>query len=79
MRVHVNGLQPLITSATIDFFNGDEAIANLVYEMLEMHCTNCLKLDHEKTNCPELRQFKQARKRGSILGTPKTCSKGEGN
>lgn len=51
MRIHMNGLQPLVISSTLVFENGDEVISNLVYEKLEKHCSICLMLDHEKQDC----------------------------
>lgn len=51
MRVHMNGLLPLIMSSVLEFDNGDEVLATLVYEKLEKHCTICMKLDHEKHDC----------------------------
>ncbi|RID58033.1 hypothetical protein BRARA_F01361 [Brassica rapa] len=47
MRAHVNGLLPLIKSTVIEYSNGEEIIATLVYEKLEKHCSTCLRLDHE--------------------------------
>ncbi|CAA7038820.1 unnamed protein product [Microthlaspi erraticum] len=54
MRVHVNGLLPLLKTYTLEFANGDEVVATLVYEKLEKHCSHCSMLDHEKEECPEL-------------------------
>ncbi|KAG5396705.1 hypothetical protein IGI04_018519 [Brassica rapa subsp. trilocularis] len=51
MRVHVNGLLPLITTSVVEYPNGDEVITNLVYERLDKHCTKCLRLDHELKEC----------------------------
>lgn len=51
MRVHIDGLQPLITSSMVEFENGDEVEASLVYDRLEKHCVNCLRLDHEAKEC----------------------------
>ncbi|KAH0895000.1 hypothetical protein HID58_057429 [Brassica napus] len=53
MRVHVNGLLPLITSTVIEYSNGEEVSASLVYERLERHCTTCLRLDHDIHDCLE--------------------------
>ncbi|XP_033136840.1 uncharacterized protein LOC108870480 [Brassica rapa] len=47
MRVHVNGRLPLITSSVLKYPNGDEVVANLVYERIEKHCSCCFRLDHE--------------------------------
>lgn len=51
MRVHVNGLLPLITHSVVEFPNGDEVATTLVYERLDKHCTKCLRLDHELKEC----------------------------
>lgn len=51
MRVHVNGLLPLITHSMVEFPNGDEVATTLVYERLDKHCTKCLRLDHELKEC----------------------------
>ncbi|CAA7055123.1 unnamed protein product [Microthlaspi erraticum] len=54
MRVHVNGLLPLLKTYTLGFANGDEVIATPVYEKLEKHCSHCSLLDHEIEEGPEL-------------------------
>lgn len=51
MRVHVNGLLPLITKSVVEYPNGDEVPVTLVYERLDKHCTKCLRLDHELKEC----------------------------
>ncbi|CAN7121209.1 unnamed protein product, partial [Brassica rapa subsp. narinosa] len=51
MRVHVNGLLPLITKSVVEYPNGDEVAITLVYERLDKHCTKCLRLDHELKEC----------------------------
>ncbi|CAA7061571.1 unnamed protein product [Microthlaspi erraticum] len=53
MKVHVNGLLPLLNVYTLDFANGDEVEASLVYEKLEKHCAKCGMLDHEEVECPK--------------------------
>lgn len=53
MRVHVNGLLPLLTTYTLELGNGVEITVKLVYEKLEKHCSRCLRLDHEAEDCPE--------------------------
>ncbi|KAF8080725.1 hypothetical protein N665_0925s0009 [Sinapis alba] len=37
--------------SVIEYPNGDEVTANLVYEKLEKHCYCCFKLDHELRDC----------------------------
>ncbi|XP_024004962.1 uncharacterized protein LOC112082099 [Eutrema salsugineum] len=54
MRVQVNGLQPLIMKSHIEFPDGNEIIATLVYEKLGKFCKVCNRLDHEKESCPTL-------------------------
>ncbi|XP_024006598.1 uncharacterized protein LOC112083099 [Eutrema salsugineum] len=54
MRVQVNGLQPLIMKSHIEFPDGSEIIATLVYEKLGRFCKICNRLDHEKESCPTL-------------------------
>ncbi|KFK23333.1 hypothetical protein AALP_AAs58349U000200 [Arabis alpina] len=58
IRVHINGLRPLITSSVVEYSNGDEAVAHLVYEKLERHCTTCMKLDQDISECPEAKHKK---------------------
>ncbi|CAA7034507.1 unnamed protein product [Microthlaspi erraticum] len=47
IQVHIDGLQPLITSSMVEFENGDEAEATLIYEKLEKHCILCWSLLHD--------------------------------
>lgn len=61
MRVHVNGRLPLIKSSVIEYDNGDEVIATLVYERLEKHYSQCNRLDHELKDCLEAKALKKAR------------------
>lgn len=51
MRVHINGLLPLIKSTVIEYSNGGEVTATLTYERLEKHCSKCLRLDHDINDC----------------------------
>ena len=51
MRVHIDGLLPLIKESVVEFPNGDEVATTLVYERLDKHCTKCLRLDHELKEC----------------------------
>lgn len=51
MRVHIDGLLPLIKNSVVEFPNGDEVAITLVYERLDKHCTKCLRLDHELKEC----------------------------
>ncbi|KAG5402223.1 hypothetical protein IGI04_016830 [Brassica rapa subsp. trilocularis] len=48
MRVHVNGRLPLIKTSVIEYPNGDEVIATLVYEKLDHEMRDCLEAKHQK-------------------------------
>lgn len=69
LRTQVNGLLPLITSSTLEFDNGDEVIATLLYEKLEKHCKICLMLDHELEDCPQNPQQKDNNNKKSNIQT----------
>lgn len=56
IKVEINGLQPLIKKSTLEYDNGDEVVATLVYEKLEKHCGACFSLCHETDLCPENRR-----------------------
>ncbi|CAF2188981.1 unnamed protein product [Brassica napus] len=60
MRVHINGRLPLIKATTIEYPNGEEGTATLVYEKLEKHCSHCNRLDHELRDCLEAKHQKKA-------------------
>ncbi|WZZ34321.1 hypothetical protein YC2023_017722 [Brassica napus] len=60
MRVHVNGRLPLLKSSVIEYPNGDEIVATLLYEKLERHCLKCGRLDHEVRDCLEAKHEKKA-------------------
>lgn len=53
LRAQINGLFPLIFNTTLEFSNGDEVEASLLYEKLEKHCSLCHLLTHEKEDCPQ--------------------------
>ncbi|XP_020880718.1 serine/arginine repetitive matrix protein 1-like [Arabidopsis lyrata subsp. lyrata] len=55
MRVRVNGLQPLIKTSIVEYRNGEEIEAELVYERLKKHCKICHRLDHDDKECPTTR------------------------
>lgn len=46
LRAHINGLQPLLFQSTLEFRNGDEVTAVLVYEKLEKFCKICHIIPH---------------------------------
>jgi len=52
MRVHVNGLQPLVKTSIVEFRNGEELQVELVYQRLKRHCKLCYRLDHKDKDCP---------------------------
>ncbi|RID68399.1 hypothetical protein BRARA_C00558 [Brassica rapa] len=51
MRVQINGRLPLITSSVLEYPNGDEVKATLVYEKIGKHCSCCFRMDHELRDC----------------------------
>lgn len=77
MRVHVNGRLPLIKSSIIEYDNGDEVTATLVYEKLERHCSQCNRLDHELKDCLEAKAMKKARTLATQDGSTGSYSKVE--
>ncbi|KAG5373630.1 hypothetical protein IGI04_043051 [Brassica rapa subsp. trilocularis] len=52
VRVHVDGLKPLIKESIIEFDSGEESLITLEYEKLETHCSKCASLLHARRNCP---------------------------
>lgn len=52
VRVHMDGLKPLIKEAIVEFDSGEEVFITLEYEKLEMHCSLCFSLLHHRSNCP---------------------------
>ncbi|VVB15091.1 unnamed protein product [Arabis nemorensis] len=63
MRVTISGLKPLITCSTLEFYNGDEVNAELVYEKLEKQYSICFCLDHDAKDCAQsVDQRKQTEK-----------------
>ncbi|CAF2297288.1 unnamed protein product [Brassica napus] len=75
MRVHVNGLLPLITTSVVEFPNGDEVNTTLVYERLDKHCTKCLRLDHELKECLVARAEAKELKAAQEISRDQTASK----
>ena len=51
MRVHIDGMLPLIKESVVEYPNGDEVTTSLVYERLDKHCTKCYRLDYELKEC----------------------------
>ncbi|KAL0896440.1 hypothetical protein Bca101_080401 [Brassica carinata] len=60
IRVQVNGLLPLIKTTIVEYPNGDEVTASLVYERLDKHCSMCCRLDHELKECLEAKHRNKA-------------------
>lgn len=60
MRVHVNGRLPLIKTTILEYPNGDEVTASLVYEKLDRHCIKCCRLDQDIRDCLEAKHEKKA-------------------
>lgn len=52
VRVHVDGLKPLVKESIIEFDSGEESLVTLEYEKLETHCSKCASLLHARRNCP---------------------------
>ena len=73
MRVHIDGLLPLIKESVVEYPNGDEVTTTLVYERLDKHCTKCLRLDHELKEClvarAEAKALKAAQEEQNAKGT----------
>ncbi|CAA7014755.1 unnamed protein product [Microthlaspi erraticum] len=53
IKVEVNGLQPLVKDAIIEFEGGQEALVVFEYENLGKHCSYCYSLSHEVEQCQE--------------------------
>ncbi|KAJ4888554.1 Uncharacterized protein Rs2_28302 [Raphanus sativus] len=52
VRVHIDGLKPLIKEAIVEFDTGEESLITLEYEKLELHCSVCASLLHTRRLCP---------------------------
>lgn len=52
VRVLIDGLKPLVKEAIVDFDSGEEISITLEYENLEMHCSVCFSLLHQRNHCP---------------------------
>ncbi|KAH0886912.1 hypothetical protein HID58_063008 [Brassica napus] len=57
VRVHINGLKPLIMAMDITLKGGKKKI-EVEYEKIEKHCFLCHSLSHEKDLCPQKRNTK---------------------
>ncbi|CAA7061270.1 unnamed protein product [Microthlaspi erraticum] len=56
IKVHINGLQPLVKETVIEYESGEESIVTLEYENMENHCRICHRLTHDTYNCQEERE-----------------------
>ncbi|CAA7021102.1 unnamed protein product [Microthlaspi erraticum] len=54
IKVHINGLQPLVKESVIEYASGEESIVALEYEKLENHCRRWHRLTHDTYNCKEV-------------------------
>ena len=70
VKVLVNGLQPLVKDAMIDFPDGSEALVTLEYKRLKKHCFHCNRLSHEKADCPGLQSRKNSQSQTSLPPLP---------
>lgn len=52
IRVLMDGLQPLIKEAVIDFDSGEELAVSLDYENLKSHYSSWFRLCHQASDCP---------------------------
>lgn len=52
IRVHVNGLKPLVVLMDITL-GGESKVIEVEYENIGKHCFLCCSLSHEKENCPQ--------------------------
>ncbi|XP_013617130.1 PREDICTED: uncharacterized protein LOC106323578 [Brassica oleracea var. oleracea] len=69
-RAFINGLRPLIFKTTLEFANGDEVSATLLYEKLEKHCKICYMLDHEKEDCHLNKSHQSNKLKSHFQGNP---------
>lgn len=69
IRVTVDGLQPLVMQAFVDFEDGEEVLADLLYEKLEGYCKKCHRLDHGTRDCPGFKSI-EARHRSPTSPPP---------
>lgn len=75
MRVHVDGLLPLIKKSIVEYPNGDEVATTLVYERLDKQCTKCLRLDHELKECLVARAEAREAEANAVRKDPKSLPK----
>lgn len=66
MRVAVNGLKPLVMKTIVEFADGSEIEATLVYEKLQNFCKSCHMLDHVRDDCPLFHREEARRTDGDL-------------
>ncbi|CAL9224796.1 unnamed protein product [Arabidopsis halleri] len=54
MKVLIDGLAPLTKETVVEFPDGSEVVVTLELKNLKNHCLHCLRLSHEKKDCPGL-------------------------
>ncbi|RID45547.1 hypothetical protein BRARA_I02271 [Brassica rapa] len=76
----ITSLTVRMRSSVIEYPNGDEVIATLVYEKLERHCSKCFRLDHELRDClqakAEKRQLQETNEKKEISQSHSASSPG---
>ena len=60
IKVTIDGLKPITKETIVDFEDGSEILVTLEYKSLKNHCLHCLRLSHEKKDCPGLQLTKHS-------------------
>lgn len=63
IKVLLAGLRPLLKETIVEFPEGGEVLVTLDYKNLKNHCLHCLRLTHEKKDCPGLQISKSLHQR----------------
>lgn len=79
IQLLIDGLQPLTKETMVDFPDGSEALITLEYKNLKNHCLHCLRLTHEKKDCPGLRKEKENIKTSNPTEYPVASREGSRN
>ena len=74
IKVIIDGLKPIIKETMVDFDDDSEILVTLEYKNLKNHRLHCLRLSHEKKDCPGLQSSKVSPKK-SLPPPPKAASK----
>lgn len=74
MKVLIDGLAPLTKETVVEFPDGSEVVVTLEYKNLKNHCLHCLRLSHEKKNCPGLQSARSNNSEKSPLPPRKDYS-----